>query len=101
MMLRHGIVGRLTKNIAGTAARKKRTAASANGGTSRSAILMGTNAKPNKATTAMISARSGAVSEERAVNGSWRWRREAPMVPARPDIPDDAVRVYFFAKSPA
>src|SRR5665213_852968 len=70
MMSRHGIVGRLTKNIAGTAARKKRTAASAKGGISRSATLIGTKANPKSATTAMISAKSGAVSDERVVNGT-------------------------------
>ena len=40
---RHGIAGRRTKNTIGTAARKKRSAASVNGGTSSSATLIGTN----------------------------------------------------------
>ena len=40
---RHGIAGGRTKNTIGTAASRKRTAASVNGGTSTSATLIGTN----------------------------------------------------------
>ena len=46
------------KNTIGTAARKKRSAASVNGGTSWSATLIGTNVKPHTATTASVSAKS-------------------------------------------
>ena len=41
-MSRHGIAGRRTKKTIGTAARKKRSAASVNGGTSASATFIGT-----------------------------------------------------------
>ena len=41
--LRQGIAGRRTKKTTGNAASRKRSAASANGGTSPSATLIGTN----------------------------------------------------------
>jgi len=46
------------KNTSGTAANRKRSAASANGGISRSPILMGTNENPHSATMAIVSAKS-------------------------------------------
>jgi hypothetical protein len=46
------------KNTSGTAAKKKRSAASANGGISRRPTLIGTNENPHSATTAIVSARS-------------------------------------------
>ena len=46
---RHGICGRRMKNTSGTAAKKKRSAASANGGISRRPTLIGTNENPQTA----------------------------------------------------
>ena len=48
----------LMKKTSGTAAKRKRSAASANGGTSRRPTLIGTNEKPNRVTTASVSSRS-------------------------------------------
>jgi hypothetical protein len=56
-----GIRGGRTKNTSGTAAKKKRSAASANGGISRSPSLIGTNEKPHSATTRRMSAKSRGV----------------------------------------
>src|SRR5689334_15788250 len=57
-MSSQGIRGRRMKETSGTAAKKKRNAASANGGTSRRPTLIGTNENPQRATTAMVSSRS-------------------------------------------
>src|SRR5512135_3123009 len=46
------------KKTSGTAAKKKRSAANANGGISSSPTLIGTKENPHRATTARISARS-------------------------------------------
>jgi hypothetical protein len=58
MTNRHGICGRRMKNTSGTAAKKKRNAASANGGISRRPSLIGTNENPQSATIAIVSAKS-------------------------------------------
>src|SRR6476646_1367654 len=57
-MSSQGIRGRRMKNTSGTAAKRKRNAASANGGTSRRPTLIGTNEKPHSVTTASVSSRS-------------------------------------------
>jgi hypothetical protein len=46
------------KNTSGTAAKKNRSAASANGGISRRPNLIGTNENPQSATMAIVSAKS-------------------------------------------
>ena len=58
MMTLNGMRGRRMKNTNGTAANRNRNAASANGGTSFNPTLIGTNEKPQRATTTRISARS-------------------------------------------
>src|SRR4029079_11836187 len=77
-MYRQGICGRRVKNTSGTAAKRKRSATSANGGISRRPILMGTNEKPHSATMQIVSAKSRGVSSafsERAPENSEPDRR--------------------------
>src|SRR6202047_2262021 len=58
----HGMRGSLITSTSGTAAKKKRSAASANGGNSRKPTLIGTNVKPNNVTTASVNSRSRGAS---------------------------------------
>src|SRR4029078_5356984 len=75
-MSSQGIRGRRMKNTSGTAAKKKRNAASANGGTSRNPTLIGTNENPHRVTTASVSSRScGARRFFRTKSGREKTRR--------------------------
>ena len=75
-----GMRGRRMKNTSGTAANRNRNAASANGGTSTSPTLIGTNEKPQSATTTRISARSRGASRGAKVKSGMRTAGDAPAV---------------------